>query len=65
MVGNVLNQETLLQRPSKTSYRLPCKQIPTQRRVLVSLLLALNIFHNIFCVSFVDFEQVNVSWDRV
>ena len=30
---------------------------------LVFLLLTLNIFHTFFCnVSFVAFEQVNVSW---
>ena len=30
--------------------------------VLLSLLLALNIFRT-FCSVFVDFEQVNVRWD--
>ena len=27
------------------------------------LLLSLNIFHTFLCVSFVEFEQVDVSWD--
>ena len=30
--------------------------------VLVFLLLTLNIFHTIFIVSIVDFEQVNINW---
>ena len=30
--------------------------------VLVFLLLTLNIFHSVFSVSIVGFEQVNVSW---
>ena len=30
--------------------------------VLVLLLLTLNLFQTFFSVSFVDFEQVNVSW---
>ena len=33
--------------------------------VLVSLLLTLNIFHTLFSVSIVDFEQVNADWDDV
>ena len=33
--------------------------------VLVFLLLTLNIFHTLFSVSIVEFEQVNVSWDRI
>ena len=33
--------------------------------VLVFLLLTLNIFHTFFSVFVVDFEQVNVSWDRL
>ena len=31
--------------------------------VLVCLSLTLNIFQTFFCVSIVDFEQVNVSWE--
>ena len=30
--------------------------------VLVSLLLTLNIFHTLFSVSIVNFEQVNAGW---
>ena len=33
--------------------------------VLVFLVLTLNIFHNFFSVSIVDFEQVNASWGYV
>ena len=33
--------------------------------VLVFLLLTLNIFHTFFSVSIVDFEQANVSWNRL
>ena len=35
--------------------------------VLVFLLLTLNIFHTFvfLCVSFVDFEKVNVSWESI
>ena len=32
--------------------------------VLVSLLLTLNSFHTLFLFSIVDFEQVNVGWDK-
>ena len=33
--------------------------------VLVSLLLTLNIFHTLFYFFFVNFEHVNVGWDRI
>ena len=34
----------------------------TSNAVLVYLLLTLNIFHTIFSVCIVDFEQLNVYW---
>ena len=34
----------------------------TSDAVLVSLLSTLNIFHTIFSVCIVDFEQLNVYW---
>ena len=33
--------------------------------VLVTLMLTLNIFHTFFSASIVDFEHVNVCWERL
>ena len=40
-----------------------CLKLTITGAVLVFLLLTLNIFHTLFCVSIVNFEKVNVTWD--
>ena len=43
-------------------FEICSKLIKTRDQGLMFLLLTLNIFYNFSTVSFVDFEQVNVSW---
>ena len=40
-------------------------KVKNKDTVLVSLLLTLKIFHTLFYVSIVNFEQVNASWDKL
>ena len=40
-------------------------KVKNKDTVLVSLLLTLNIFHTLFYVSIVNFEQVNASRDKL
>ena len=64
--GNILTQQ-LLTCPNSTIKTLKKmgNMFKVNDVVLVSLLLTLNIFHTFLFLFFVNFELVNISWERL